>query len=69
MEEMVVRIPAISCGHCVATIQRELGEIKGVASVTGDIGARMVTVRWTKPATLDIIRETLGDIGYPPEDA
>ena len=69
MEEMVVHIPTISCGHCVATIQRELGEVEGVAGVSGDIDTKMVTVRWTKPATRDIIRETLDDIGYPPEDA
>jgi copper chaperone len=69
MEEMVVHIPSISCGHCLATIQREIGEIDGVSSVTGDVGTRMVTIRWTNPASWDTIRETLGDIGFPPEDA
>lgn len=30
MEKTTLLIPNISCDHCVMTIQRELGEIKGI---------------------------------------
>jgi len=36
METMKLSVPNISCGHCVMTIKRELGEIKGVSKVEGD---------------------------------
>jgi copper chaperone CopZ len=69
MSEKTVRVPAITCGHCVANIRRELGELDGVISVEGDETARTVTVRWDAPATWDAIKGLLAEIGYPPEDA
>jgi copper chaperone len=58
-------IPNISCGHCVMTIKRELGELDGVASVDGDAAAKTVTVSWDAPATEDSIRSLLTEINYP----
>lgn len=66
-----VRVPNISCGHCVSTIQREVGDVPGVCGVSGDVPTRRVTVTWD-PDTTDwvVIEETLKDIAYPPaEDA
>ena len=37
-------VPNISCNHCVMTIERELGELEGVASVDADIETKNVTV-------------------------
>ncbi len=45
MEETRFLIPTISCGHCVMTIQRELGEIEGVYKVEGDPGAKQIMVQ------------------------
>ena len=67
MEEKTVHISSISCGHCVMTIKRELGEIEGVVAVEGDPGSKNVTVKWEAPLTWDTICHTLEDIGYPPE--
>ena len=36
METKTVTVPNISCGHCVMTIEREVGEVEGVASVKGE---------------------------------
>ncbi|MGD8600775.1 MAG: cation transporter, partial [Gemmatimonadota bacterium] len=33
MSTKTVNVPNISCGHCVMTIEREVGEIDGVSSV------------------------------------
>ena len=67
MEEKTVHIPAITCGHCVMTIKREISELEGVKSVEGDEKTRMVTIEWDKPASWDTIADTLKEIGYPAE--
>jgi copper chaperone len=58
-------VPNISCGHCVMTIRRELGELDGVTSVSGDVAAKTVTVAWKAPANEDDIRALLAEINYP----
>ncbi len=64
METKKLSIPNISCGHCVTTIQRELGEIDGLSKVEGDPTAKEITVEWDAPATLEKIRSTLKEINY-----
>ncbi len=66
MEERTVSIPAMHCGHCAATISRELLEIEGVESVKGDAEKKQVRIRWKPPATWDRIAEALAEIGFPP---
>ena len=65
MNTKTIKIPNISCDHCVATIKREVGEIKGVESVEGDPLAKTVTIAWSDPADWKVIADTLQDIGYP----
>ena len=65
METKTLHVPNISCGHCVMTIQRELGEMEGVSAVEGDAGKKRITVSWDAPATLERIKATLEEINYP----
>ena len=67
MQKQSFRIANISCGHCVAAIQKELSEVDGVVRIEGDPGAKSVSVQWELPATEARIRETLSEIGYPPQ--
>ena len=67
MEEKSVHVPSISCGHCVMTIKREVGEMEGVKSVEGDETTKTVTVKWDNPATWEKITDTLKEVGYPAE--
>lgn len=68
METKTVKVPGISCGHCVATIQREVAELPGVASVKAEQESRRVTVSWDPDATdWVVIEDTLNEINYPPE--
>lgn len=62
-----VAVPNISCGHCVSTIEREVGELPGVRDVKADANSRQVTVSWD-PETTDwvVIEETMTEIAYPP---
>jgi copper chaperone CopZ len=62
-----VNVPNISCGHCVATIERELAALPGVASVKADRGTRDVTVSWDPSATdWSAIESLLKEINYAP---
>lgn len=67
MESKTVDVPAISCGHCVATIEREVGEVAGVSKVKAEQETRRVTISWD-PETTDwvAIEETMEEINYPP---
>ena len=62
-------VPNISCGHCVMSIQREVGELEGVLSVKAEQATKMVTVEWNEPPTnWDAIKDLLVEINYPPEN-
>ncbi|MBW2449969.1 MAG: heavy-metal-associated domain-containing protein [Deltaproteobacteria bacterium] len=67
MEKKTFSIPNISCGHCVAAIKNELGELDGVKMVAGDPESKSIDVQWEAPITEDKIRETLKEINYPAE--
>jgi copper chaperone len=67
MEKTTLSIPNISCGHCVMTIEREIGEISGVSGVKGDVASKQVAVSWEAPASLEKIKDTLKEINYPAE--
>ena len=69
MTSKTVSVPSISCGHCVATIEREVSEVEGVAEVKADQASRNVTISWD-PDTTDwvVIDGLLREINYPPAD-
>lgn len=68
MSEKTVKVPGISCGHCVKTIERELGEMEGIRSVQADPADRTVTVAWDDAVTgWASVRDLLEEINYPPE--
>jgi copper chaperone len=68
MSSKTFKVPNISCGHCVMTVEREVGELQGVQSVKADEASKMVTVEWGDPATWDGIQALLQEINYPPEN-
>jgi len=65
MTSKVYNVPNISCGHCVATIERELGSVQGVGSVKGDLPTKQVTVSYDDEAVLARVEGVLQEIGYP----
>ena len=64
-----ISVPAISCGHCVATIQLEVAELPGVTQVEAEAVARTVTVTWD-PKTTDwnAIDSLLREIDFAPAE-
>lgn len=65
MTTEVLLAPGISCGHCKATIERELKELPGVKQVDADVDTKRVTVSYEPPATDEAIRALMDEIGYP----
>ena len=66
MQTKTFEVPNISCGHCVMTIQNEVGDLAGVSKVQADQNSRLVTVEWGDPATWEQIKALLVEINYPP---
>ena len=58
-------IPAISCGHCKMTVEREVSELTGITKATVDVELKQLTVEFETPATLVQIQGLLQEIGYP----
>ena len=51
MTEQTVKVPNISCGHCVKTIEREVGELEGVTGVSASEGTKEVELVWDDART------------------
>ena len=67
MSDKTVNVPNISCGHCVNTIEREIGSLDGVEGVQAEAATRRVTITWD-PELTDwvVIEDAMKDINYPP---
>lgn len=68
MTTLIYHVPAISCGHCVHTIQTELSELEGVSKVDANLQSKNITVQFDAPASDEKIRQLLAEINYPAED-
>ena len=69
MTSKTVKVPNISCGHCVMTIEREVGELAGVASVKAEQASRDVTIAWNPDATdWEAIAGLMKAINYAPDE-
>ena len=65
MTTITYNIPNISCGHCVNTIQLEVGDLAGVESVVASADTKTATITFDAPATEDGIKSLLVEINYP----
>lgn len=65
MDSKTFTVPAISCGHCVMTVENEVSDLEGVISVKADQDSKQVVVQWDAPATWDKIKNLLVEIEYP----
>ncbi|MDA1330486.1 MAG: cation transporter [Chloroflexi bacterium] len=65
MRIVTYSVPAIHCGHCVQTIEMEVGEMTGVEAVKADLSDHRVMVRFDDPATEESIKALLTEINYP----
>ena len=62
MNELVLSVPDISCGHCVNAIKAEVAEVRGVTAVDVDLATK--TVRVTGGADPSAVRAAISEAGY-----
>lgn len=66
MNTITLTASDISCEHCKATIEREVGALSGVQSVAVDVPERRITVAFDpEQVTQADIVEVLDEEGYP----
>lgn len=68
MSSKTFTAPNISCGHCIRTIETELGDLAGIKNVKAEAESKQVTVEWVAPASWDEIKDLLVEIGFPPAE-
>lgn len=67
MTTVTYTVPAIHCGHCIHTIEMEVGELQGVQSVKADQSTKKVQITFDAPASEETIKALLAEINYPAE--
>jgi len=67
METVKFYIPAINCGHCIHTIESEIGEMDGINRVQANLASKTVEIDFAPPATREAIIAALNELNYPPE--
>jgi copper ion binding protein len=67
MTTVTYNVPAIHCGHCIHTIETEVGELAGVQSVKADEATKKVQITFDAPASEAGIKALLSEINYPAE--
>ncbi len=65
MTTKTYNVPDISCGHCTATIERELKLVDGLDSVKAELDTKQVTVEVENDGVLAEVEKMLEEIGYP----
>lgn len=67
MAKETLRVPNISCMHCVRRVTEALNKVPGVQGVQADVAMKQVTVTYEGADTPARVREVLEGIGYPAE--
>lgn len=62
MNEYLLHVPGVSCGHCVNAISTAVGEVSGVETVGVDLDTK--TVRVTGNVNVDDVCAAIDEAGY-----
>jgi copper chaperone len=65
MKTVQYHVPAIRCKHCVATIKREVSELRGVSAVEASLESKNVQISFEAPADEQVIEKFMDELGYP----
>jgi copper chaperone len=63
LQQLVLTVPGMTCGHCEAAVKREVGSVAGVAGVDVDLDSKLVTVRG-EALDRDEIVAAIDEAGY-----
>ncbi|MDQ0233207.1 MULTISPECIES: copper chaperone CopZ [Bacillaceae] len=65
MEKVTLTVNGMSCGHCVNSIEGNVGKLNGVSEVKVHLSEGKVDVAFDSTVvSLDEIKETIADQGY-----
>ncbi|MFL5759811.1 MAG: heavy-metal-associated domain-containing protein [Thermomicrobiales bacterium] len=65
-QEITLVAPDISCGHCVATVQKALEPLDGVQKVNASAETKQIVVDFDpNRISVDRLEAALDDAGYP----
>lgn len=53
----------MSCGHCIAAVEREVGALAGVQDVRADLETKLVTVHGSELSD-EAVRAAIEEAGY-----
>ena len=57
-------VTGMTCGHCVASVKEEVGEVAGVSAVDVDLESGAVTVTSEQPLDDAAVRAAVEEAGY-----
>ena len=63
MSERTYTVTGMTCDHCVASVQEEVGEVTGVRAVEVDLASGLVTVSG-EGFSDDAVRGAVAEAGY-----
>ncbi|PKF89042.1 copper resistance protein CopZ [Bacillus sp. BA3] len=65
MENVILTVKGMSCGHCINSIEGNVGELSGVTTVKVNLDSGTVSVVFNpNEVSIDKIKETIDDQGY-----
>lgn len=65
MQNLTLNVQGMSCGHCVNTIEKSVGQLAGVEQVKVNLADAQVDLAFDEvQVSLDKIKETIEDQGY-----
>lgn len=68
MENVVLNVQGMSCGHCVKAVEGCVTELRGINEVKVDLGAAQVAVAFdASQVTVEAIKEAIEEQGYDVE--
>lgn len=66
MSNLTLRVPDMSCGHCVASVSDAVRRVEGVFDVSVDLEAKRVDVEG-EGLELAAVAQAIREAGYEPE--
>jgi copper chaperone CopZ len=68
MNKLTLKVPEMSCGHCVISVSEAVGAVTGVADVRVDLESKLVEVagEGLEPTA---VAAAVREAGYEPEES
>jgi copper chaperone CopZ len=66
VQELLFRVPGMTCDHCVAAVRGEILKVPGVAGAEVDLASKQVVVHGDD-VDFDAIRAAVEEAGYESE--